>query len=68
MRASARAGRLAGCGCPSGCSAVATHEVVDPVWGGVFAACDDHWPDLAATIFAQGGWVTGCPCPECTGS
>jgi len=55
------------CGSPTGCDQVGAHVVVDPVYGGNFRACEDHWPDLVAVIWAEGGWVSGCPCPECIG-
>ncbi len=54
------------CGAPDRCSRPALHVVVDPVYGGRFGACEVHWPDLAATIFVAGGWVSGCPCADCT--
>lgn len=64
----ARAERAARCGSPLGCSTVAEHVVVDPVYGGEFRACEDHWPDLVAMLWSEGAWVSGCPCPECIGA
>jgi hypothetical protein len=55
------------CGNPLGCDEIGSHVVVDPVYGGRFVSCEDHWPDLAGIIFGLGGWVTGCPCGECIG-
>jgi hypothetical protein len=37
------------------------------VYGGEFRACDDHWPDLVAVLWAEGAWVSGCPCDACIG-
>jgi hypothetical protein len=64
-RASDRGRTADRCGDPSGCSRPALHEVVDPVYGGCWSACADHWPDLVAMLWAQGAWVSACPCREC---
>lgn len=55
------------CGNPAGCSQLGSHVVEDPVYGGRFLACDDHWPDLVAILWGMGAWVSGCPCAECVG-
>lgn len=66
-RRARRVSRPATCGSPLGCSGPADHVLVDPVYGGQFNACEEHWPDLVAILWAEGCWVSGCPCPECIG-
>lgn len=63
----ARSRRARRCGAPAGCSQLGTHVVVEPVYGGQFVTCDDHWPDFVSTMWEIGAWVSGCPCGECIG-
>lgn len=65
QRRQARRTRSSSCGFPGGCVELATHVVEEPVFGGSFQACDEHWPDLVGLIWSEGGTVTACPCSEC---
>ena len=66
VRASAPGQTAPLCGSPVGCARRPTHTIVDPVDGGMFGACDEHWPDFMLLLWSIGAWVSDCPCPTCT--